>query len=341
MSESETPNVSNLIQSPDGRTSVVTNNNEIRAQLDDANVLEATNGNVAISSGNDMITLNLNSTGTGGISNDSELTPGVRAAFDLHPGVAIASVTTPDNTTNGVVALQGSMEMYSSEPNPDSTGNIRNSLQITPTTATLSVSEDGNTSPFIAKQPADIATKQYVDSQPPAVSSIIQSPDGACYFQTSSNLGTGVCDGGDGNVGHIDIQPHQISLSNRDHRFEITESGVSLLDTDSAGDTPFIAQNPSDIATKQYVDAEIGDRAFTRNPDGSIILSVLNDEGVLVGSLSIGASGHGIFTANESFGITSGGNSIGVDRGGVRLNRINFTTEEIMRLKELAGTKAD
>ena len=75
-----------------------------------------------------------------------------------------------------------------------------------------------------------------------------------------------------------------------------------------------------------------------RNRDGSILLNVTNDDGQLAGTLSIGKSGHASFSATNSFGIAAGGNSIGVFDGGLRLNRITFTTEELQRLKELANS---
>ena len=80
------------------------------------------------------------------------------------------------------------------------------------------------------------------------------------------------------------------------------------------------------------------ENAITKNPDGSILLNVVNDDGQLAGTLSIGKSGHASFSATESFGISAGGNSIGVFDGGLRLNRITFTTEELQRLKELANS---
>lgn len=149
--------------------------------------------------------------------------------------------------------------------------------------------------------------------------------------------------------GDISIQPdddfHVISgdrLTLRAGTDVITYAGPEgNISAQTDDRTPYIATEPDHIATKQYVDVAIQSDALTRNPDGSIILSVINDEGVLVGSLSIGTSGHGIFTANNSFGISAGGSTIGVDSTGVRLNRIPFSTEEIMRLKELAGTTSD
>ena len=80
------------------------------------------------------------------------------------------------------------------------------------------------------------------------------------------------------------------------------------------------------------------EEAITKNADGSLLLNVVNDAGQLAGTLSIGKSGHASFSATNSFGIAAGGNSIGVFDGGLRLNRITFTTEELQRLKELANS---
>ena len=94
-----------------------------------------------------------------------------------------------------------------------------------------------------------------------------------------------------------------------------------------------------DATNKKYVDDKVSQvMTFSRSPDGSLLLNVTDDNGVLVGALTIGASGHASFTANHSFGIAAAGNSIGVSEEGLRLNRITFTTEELQRLKELANS---
>ena len=308
--------VSNVIQSPDGRTSVVTNDGEIRANVNDSNIITAVDNSISISRTSE--------------SQEEE---------------------------SSLVLTEMEATLSASMPPPRGSDPLVGEFSISPTTARIHtdayltgpnefVMDDESiriTKGYNFGQPG-IEVKQFGDVVLTGARNDIGCPTNSNLFlnaysieanMTRSQLSTGAVIGGTGTSFGTILRITQFDSQNTGNAELLSGLGDS---TEGVYETeePFVPVTPASLTTKQYVDGAIEDRTFTKNPDGSIILSVINDEGVLVGSLSIGASGHGIFTASESFGISSGGNSIGVDRGGVRLNRINFSTEEIMRLKQLA-----
>ena len=274
---------SNTINSPDGRTNVTVNNNELRANVDDANVLEVVPGSFNLSHSEDI---------------------NIEAGDDINIDAADDIYIRPGQ--DGRVYIRHTEGTTQHQVRVDDQFTINYS-----TNNTNLMYPNGRN--YNLKGVSTDVTSSNLFSRPDTVE-------------------------GEGKL----IRTTQDGITAETYRtLPEPPPGPNPNPRDYWTYEPFIAEQPADLTTKQYVDGAIEDRAFTRNPDGSIILSVINDEGVLVGSLSIGASGHGIFAANNSFGISAGGSTIGVDASGVRLNRIPFSTAEIQRLKELAGTTSD